>query len=181
MARTIGPMGEEAQALAASNQKLAFHLARPFARRRPDLADDLRAEAALALCRCAATYDASRGVPFPAYAGARIVGALKDAMRQARPRGFRQGDYSEDPALERIAPHSRAVAAADDREAREAAMDAREMIDRLPPREAEVCRWIHLDGLTHAEAAQRRGCCQSYMTYLVRTALERLRRRARVA
>ena len=52
--------------------------------------DDLHGAALVGLCQAAQRFDPARKVPFAAYASTRIKGAVLDALRQTRPRGYRR-------------------------------------------------------------------------------------------
>lgn len=60
------------------------------ARRHPRLADDLESAAMLGLWEAAMKYDPGRGVREETYLLHRVNGAILDALRAARPKGFRR-------------------------------------------------------------------------------------------
>lgn len=87
----VSPRLSAAQrALAASHVWLAEALARAFARKCPHERDTAISGAMDGLCQAAGAFAPGRGVPFAAYARARIAGAILDAVRMEKPKGFRR-------------------------------------------------------------------------------------------
>lgn len=69
---------------------LARRVAARFGRVLPSLADDLGQEAAIAAWDALRRFDPGRGVKFSTFAGPRVIGAIKDAMRAAGLKGYRR-------------------------------------------------------------------------------------------
>jgi hypothetical protein len=89
----------EQQALASDPRhlRLAEGIAAKFGKRFPPLADEFEAEAMVALCQAAATFDAGAGASFKTHATARLEGAMRDTCRNWTAQGFRR--KSEDAPL----------------------------------------------------------------------------------
>lgn len=66
---------------AAANVRLAYHVAAPFARRHPEIADDIESAALLGLLKAARGFDPDRGVRFASYAGTAIRRAICRTVR----------------------------------------------------------------------------------------------------
>lgn len=74
----------ERNALVVANLPLVGYLVADICARATHLSrDDMASVGALALVGCADNFDASRGIPFGAYARTRIVGAFADEMRSS--------------------------------------------------------------------------------------------------
>lgn len=68
---------------------------RVFSRRWPRQRDDLHSAALLGLCHAARSFDANRGVKFTSFAQDRILGEMKEYLRQSRLLGYRLAPRSE--------------------------------------------------------------------------------------
>jgi RNA polymerase sigma factor (sigma-70 family) len=78
------------QRLAESVVRYAERIADRWAAKVWSHREDIHSAAQWGACQAAATFDPSKGVPFRIHAQRRIVGAIRDALREVAPRGFRR-------------------------------------------------------------------------------------------
>jgi RNA polymerase sigma factor (sigma-70 family) len=77
------------EGLAADHFEWARRIAAKLTANLPAFADEAESAALLGLWEAARNFDASRGLKFKTFAGPRVVGAIKDAMRAGQPKGLR--------------------------------------------------------------------------------------------
>ena len=139
--------------------------------------DDLVQAGRLGLIHAARRYDATRGVPFPAYAVPMVLGAIRHHLRDhgAVLRGPRDGRR---PVVDELddgsTPVTEPPAAYETVELRLALLPA---LDLLPVQERVVVTLRFLVGLTQDAVADRLGISQAQVSRLQARALARLRRR----
>jgi RNA polymerase sigma factor (sigma-70 family) len=160
---------------------LAMSLARPVKLKWTRDRDELDAAARLALVEAAQAFDPRRGVKFPTFARARIMGALYDAQRHMLnkihsrelpngPKGYRYVPGGEESGALMLTSRDPDVGAEVD-----AIDEVERWLGSLPPRHALACRELYLAGRTQGEAAQALGCVKSRVCTLHAEALEMLR------
>lgn len=164
---------ETQRRLAARFTPLASKIARTINHQRlPE--EDAEAIAMVGLTESASRFDSSRGKSFGTFAGYRIAGAVRDAIRKARPMGYRVGNdagpttCSISDGVDQAAPENHLV---DDLDAFEA------RLTDLPPVEAALCRAIYRDGLSQSDFAKAQGLSKSRVNRIHNRALARLRHR----
>ncbi len=147
--------------------------------------DDLASAAYLGLIDAVDRFEPGRGVPFEAYAGLRIRGAIIDELRRTGERarnasaeesprtvsldGLLEGDWHEavavvDDGVDEVFEHE------DLRGRVEGALDG------LPPRQREVLARYYADSLTLREAGARMGISEARACQLHGRAIVNLRR-----
>ncbi|WP_268768097.1 sigma-70 family RNA polymerase sigma factor [Microbacterium sp. GCS4] len=122
-----------AEQLARDNMPLATFLAVEKARTAAHVdLDDLLSAARLGLARAAMTYDASRGIPFGAFASSQINWAMLSEMRRADPAGERGRDKIERVRAAREVVLARTGRAASVAEvARESGLDVEAVVEMM--------------------------------------------------
>ncbi len=154
------------------------------------LRDDLIGPAELALVRLAGAYDPSRGVPFRAYAQARLRGACYDAVRR---REYRERAHvsldADDPQYQSPNPHEVPGRSWHDWAARqgpttedspqdtlsEAQSGVFAAVWHLPPRHQRIIILHYLRDVTIEEIAARMGVTPSRISQLHTEALQMLK------
>lgn len=134
------------------------------------IADELEAEAVASVARSSASFDASRGVPFPLYASRRAYGAALDHVRRWR------GDYrGMAPKLEAARPTheefdwqrpepvgvNRERDPAEIVEAKDELVRVLDLINRLPDIYRDAVDLHVIQGLTLAETGRRLGVTEA--------------------
>jgi RNA polymerase sigma factor (sigma-70 family) len=155
-------------------KSLAKHLKYAF----PDFADDIESAALFGLVEAAQSFEAPRGVKFATFARYRIIGALRDALRELVTAGFRD-DVVGAPSVGSLWPgdeeNGRVLLSAPVRPVGQA-FDSTDFVewclDQLPERHRAACREIYLGGKTQGEAAAALGCSKSRLSYLHKESLE---------
>lgn len=160
--------------------------------------DDMVSIVQEGLLRAVRIYDPSKGAPFPYYARRRVLGHIKDTLRNRdwltrRERqlvqAWRRGDeLSERRSREaaRLASQRPAIGDADeiarnvisDAEVEGAALDmaiVRQLMGRLTATEREVCRRYYLDGMTMSAIGTLLGATESWASQVHQNAMRRLR------
>lgn len=175
----------EQQNLAAQHQHLVATLVNQRLRRCPSHVErgDFTGAAAIALARAAATFDASRGVPFEVFAATKIRWAITDAQRdidtmtRAERRKQKAGGAAVMPRIE----ISLDAAAADPGLAHAGGHRPVEHLDllaamrELPPVERAVLRLTFVDDMTNAEVATRMGLSAGRISQIKGAGIARLR------
>jgi RNA polymerase sigma factor (sigma-70 family) len=126
------------------------------------LPEDLEGAAAIALLESAAKYDASRGIPFRAYAILHVQGACYSAARRNE---YRERAHEELPEEEQALPVSQ--------KSDTAALPPE--VWQLPPDQFRIIQLCYLHDLTVEAAAVRMGISASRASQYHRTALAALR------
>ena len=148
-------------------------------------ADDLSSAAALGLIDAVDRFAPDRGVPFEAYAGLRIRGAVIDELRRLgdRPRGSEAEERARTVSLDDLVEDdwNAHVASTDDgideRYEREDLRGRVEgALELLPPRQREVLTRYYGDALTLREAGRRMGISEARACQLHGRAIDNLRR-----
>jgi RNA polymerase sigma factor (sigma-70 family) len=125
-------------------------------------AGDLEGAALLELCRSAEAWEPDRGTRFTQYAGPRIEGAVKNAIRSTRAGRLKVHHTAEFTVAD---PGPEPWVSVDSAEAFEC------LIAAAPERCRDVLRLTFLAGYTQAEIAKGLGCSQPYVNRLLRDAL----------
>lgn len=125
-------------------------------------ADDLTGPASLALLSCASKFDASRRIPFRAFARLAVEGACYSAARRSEYRERGHAELSEDDAIlvECAGPETGQLPA---------------VVWDLPPEQCRVVSLIYQYDLTLDRAASRMGVTPSRASEYHRRALDNLR------
>ncbi len=147
--------------------------------------DDMVSAALLGLIDAVDRFEACRGVPFEAYAGLRIRGAMIDELRRVDERG-RGADADEKPravSLEGLVEEEWQAFLAVSDEALEEPYERADLnsrvenaIQALPPRQREVLARYYADSLTLREAGVRMGISEARACQLHSRAISNLRR-----
>lgn len=172
------PLTASQQELAAQYLPLARALARPMKLTWPVAADDFESAACYALVEAAQSYDPARNVKFATFARFRIRGALRDVQRAlilrergvdlaladvpALPAGFQDADRTLRPYEPQVGRELETLETVE------------LLLRKLPPKHAEACRQIYLEGKTQNEAAEWLGCSKSRLSYLHKESIELL-------
>jgi RNA polymerase sigma factor for flagellar operon FliA len=150
---------------------------RHFARRALDLSD-LESAGTLGLLDAARRFDPARGVRFSTLAAHRIVGAMRDEIRDGGTFTRAELPAARAGALVRhLVPLEAATIAAVDPEVTDviAARRLRAAVRRLPLRLAKVIVWRYWHGLSQPAIGARLGVTHGRVSHLEREALARLR------
>jgi RNA polymerase sigma factor (sigma-70 family) len=168
------PLTAEQQDLAARYVPLAHSLSASYRRAWPNEWNEFESASMMALTEAAETYDPSRGVPFATFARFRITGALRDVHRRlSHPLTLPRGSAVCTCGDMKIAATSGRVLMQAARQPDHAYVSAdafEQRMRNLPPRHAEVCRCLHVDGLNQAEIAQRMNLSQTRISTIRREA-----------
>jgi RNA polymerase sigma factor FliA len=173
--------------IATEDLELVRRIAGHLARRLPAHVerDELVALGNLGLVEARARFDASRGVPFAAFAARRIRGAILDGLRSADPLTRAERSRRRALTLEVECMHVES-AAADAEPAQEQNLEAwfealtqiaavRDALDVLPAREREIVREHFLDGRRLKQIGEDLGVSESRVSQILAVALRRLR------
>jgi len=179
-ARTPRPLTEPERELAAANIKLAYFLAGRWATFAPHLADAFLSAAMLGLCTASARFDPTRGLPFGTFAGQCITGAMRNAIRDEWPKGYRRGERRAGaPRSRRL---SKALASTDLPIGWELeSEDAVNALSRsLPPKVAGAVRtfYTRADALRMKDAGRLLGVSECHVSRMLTCAREYLKRGA---
>lgn len=143
--------------------------------------EDLTGPAEIGLIKAAARYDVSSGVPFRAYAQARVYGACIDSVRRREYRERAHQSLDADGPVEMPAYENLRDQQASPEEAACAAELAAvwEHVRRLPRRHRMVIVSVYRGGMTLADLARREEVSASRLSQIHREALEMLKETCR--
>ena len=167
--RLPAPLTAEKRALAEAYVPLARSIASGYRKLWRSDADEFEAAALTALVEAAHTFDPTRGVKFATFARYRILGSLRDVLRDMILLGYRAADDADDaPRCTTIQYHDEengtVMHTTRDRPVGQA-FESDEFVARcfknLPPLHAAVCRAIYFEGKSQAETAKVVGVSKS--------------------
>lgn len=168
-------MTEQQRALAAENVSLIdWMVGRVVGRSRQGRRthDDVRSDAAVALCRAASLYDPARGASFPTYASCAIAFAASRSLRSAAKAKSRANSLNHEPASATQGPEDVCISG-------EIASRLTAAIDRLPARQRVAVELrFGLDGRgerAHHEVARAIGVSVTSAQNITRSAIGALR------
>lgn len=148
--------------------------------------DDLKQEARIAHWKCCEAYDASRGIPYRAYAYTTIYGAV---LMTCRRKNYREATHEElnghqhidaRPAPDEALVEDRERKLGDRRLNRQLAQVSK-LIEMLAPADAFLVRRVYLEGAEVPQMAELWGVSEERMNRKVKAAVLRLKREARNA
>jgi len=175
----------EQRALVVQYLPMARSFVRPYKLRWRTEAEDLDQAAMLGLVEAAVLFDPVRGVKFSTYMRLRVCGAVQDAIRKLRPKGWRSRpgvamprtttmdsnseNYGKVLCVSVIEPPDAGLIAESDAHAFEA------ILRKVPTRQARILRAKYRDGQSQAEIGEQVGVSQTRVSFLLADAIDLLR------
>jgi RNA polymerase sigma factor (sigma-70 family) len=171
------PLTAEQRDLAARYLPLARTLARPYKRRWGFARDEFESAACLAVVEAAQSFDPSKGVPFATYARIRILGELRDVLREQVVSGYND-DAEDAPTVVslfrnaeekgRVLGPTPAPPVGHDLEAEE---EFDVLMRGLPTKNERACRELYVHDQSKNQAAETLGVTRSGLESLRRDAI----------
>lgn len=165
-------------ALVLEHLEWARAIAAGLARRLPTwfTVEDLTGPAEIGLIRAAERYDASTGVPFRAYAQARVYGACIDSVRRREYRERARPSIDADGPLENVPYEVRDPGPSPEERAYAGELAAVwERVRELPTRHRLVIVGLYREGMTLTEISRTVEVSPSRVSQMRREALDMLR------
>ena len=180
------PLTAAQQRLAAKFMPLALSMAKPLKLSFPNDWAEFDSAACMAVVEAAQSYDSTFNVRFSTFARYRIWGALRDVQRNLTLPGWRGLRERTDrtPTMHSLWPdvefHGRLLHMTPDPPVgseMETVEALEHELEKLPRRNAEVCRSLYLEGKTMAQTAKQIGYSKTRVFDLHKEALQLLNER----